>query len=136
MILIIGYVLLSLLVVTVVAAASSVYVEHKRLLSLADGASLAAADSFTLGQVDSTAATPSAVLSNERVKNVVHDYLNRNASFDRFNGLTVAGGTGTADNRTAAVVLTAVVHPPIVNFLVPDGIPITATSTARSQLRR
>jgi hypothetical protein len=34
------------------------------------------------------------------------------------------------------VVLTAAVHPPVVNFLVPDGILIEATSTARSRLLR
>ena len=38
-VLIIGYVMLALLVSTVVMAASSLYIEHKKLLSLADGAS-------------------------------------------------------------------------------------------------
>ena len=36
----------------------------------------------------------------------------------------------------AVVVLTAAVHPPVVNFLVPDGIRIEARSTARSRLTR
>ena len=56
MVFIIGYVVLALLVTTVVVDASSVYLEHKKLLSLADGASVAAADSFTLGQVEDPAA--------------------------------------------------------------------------------
>ena len=47
----IGFMLIALLVATVVMAASSVYLEHKKLLSLADGASVAAADNFTLGQL-------------------------------------------------------------------------------------
>ncbi|WP_342451715.1 pilus assembly protein TadG-related protein [Arthrobacter sp. H16F315] len=54
MVLIIGYVLLALLLSTVVIAASSVYIEHKKLLSMADGASVAAADSFTLGQLEAS----------------------------------------------------------------------------------
>ena len=58
-VMIIGYVLLALLVVTVVIGISSVYLEHKRLLSLADGASLAAADSYTLGEVGGEGGSPS-----------------------------------------------------------------------------
>ncbi|WP_343212954.1 pilus assembly protein TadG-related protein, partial [Arthrobacter sp. H5] len=37
-VLLIGYLLLSLLVVSVVMATSAVYIEHKKLLSAADGA--------------------------------------------------------------------------------------------------
>ena len=62
----IGFILIALLVATVVMAASSVYLEHKKLLSLADGASVAAADSFTLGQLGNAGGTPSAVLSGAR----------------------------------------------------------------------
>lgn len=36
-----------------VAAGSSVYIEHRKLLSLTDGASVSAADGFTLRQLDS-----------------------------------------------------------------------------------
>jgi hypothetical protein len=136
MVLIIGYVLLALLVTTVVAAASSVYIEHKKLLSLADGASVAAADSFTLGQLDSASGSPTAVLSSDRVRGTAVDHLNRDGAFTRFSGLTVAPATGSPDGATAVVVLGAAVHPPIVNFLVPDGIRIEATSTARSRLTR
>ena len=62
-VLIIGFVMLALLVSTVVMAASSLYIEHKKLLSLADGASVAAAGSFTLGEVETAGGTPSAALS-------------------------------------------------------------------------
>jgi hypothetical protein len=136
MVLIIGYVLLALLVTTVVTAASSVYLEHKKLLSLADGASVAAADSFTLGQLESASGSPTAVLSAGRVRSTAADYLNRDGAFARFSGLAVAPATGSPDGSSAVVVLSAAVHPPIVNFLVPDGIRIEATSTARSRLTR
>ena len=95
-VLIIGFVLLALLVATVVMAASSLYIEHKKLLSLADGASVAAADSYTLGQLENAGGTPSAVLSGARVRNAAVDYLGRNGAFGRFSGLAVAAGTGTA----------------------------------------
>lgn len=136
MVLIIGYVLVAMLVTAVVAAASSVYLEHKKLLSLADGASVAAADSFTLGQLQSTSGNPTAVLNGGRVRSTAADYLNRNGAFARFSGLAVSPVTGSPDGSTAVVVLSAAVHPPIVNFLVPDGIRIEATSTARSRLTR
>ena len=128
MVLIIGYVLLALLVATVVAAASSVYIEHKKLLSLADGASVAAADSFTLGQLRKRRRKPHRrPQTGARVRSAAVDYLNRNGAFARFSGLAVGPGTGSPDGSTAVVVLSAAVHPPVVNFLVPDGIRIEAT---------
>ena len=136
MVMILGYVLLALLVATVVIGVSAVYLEHKRLLSLADGASLAAADSYTLGEVSAEGGSPSAVLNPARVRNVAADFVARSPASQRFSGLAVSGATGTPDGSTAVVVLTAAVRPPVVNFLVPDGIRIEATSTARSRLTR
>lgn len=135
-VMIIGYALLALLVVTVVIGISSVYLEHKRLLSLADGASLAAADSYTLGEVTGETGSPSAVLGSERVRTVAADFVARSPASARFDGLDVTQGTGSPDGSTAVVVLSSVVHPPVVNFLVPDGIRIEAASTARSRLTR
>ncbi|MBA4101443.1 MAG: hypothetical protein C0488_04320 [Arthrobacter sp.] len=135
-VMILGYVTLALLVASVVIGISSVYLEHKRLLSLADGASLAAADSYTLGDVDTQGGSPSATLNPARVRNVAADFVSRSPAAQRFSGLAVAGSTGSPDGSTAVVVLTAAVHPPVVNFLVPDGIKIEATSTARSRLTR
>ena len=136
MVMILGYIVLALLVATVVIGISAVYLEHKRLLSLADGASLAAADSYTLGEVTSQGGSPSAVLNPARVRNVAADFVARSPASQRFSGLAVVGATGTPDGSTAVVVLAAAVHPPVVNFLIPDGIRIEATSTARSRLIR
>jgi hypothetical protein len=135
-VLIIGYVTLALLLVTVVIGISSVYLEHKRLLSLADGASLAAADSYTLGEVAGNGGTPSAVLGSGRVRSVAADFIARSPSSARFSQLGISAATGSPDGSTAVVVLSAAVHPPVVNFLVPDGIRIEAVSTARSRLTR
>ncbi|WP_240719822.1 pilus assembly protein TadG-related protein [Pseudarthrobacter sp. NamB4] len=136
LVMIVGYVLLALLVATVVIGISSVYLDHKRLLSLADGASLAAADSYTLGEVATQGGIPSATLNPVRVRNVAADFIARSPASRRFDGLSVTGATGSPDGATAVVVLSAAVHPPVVNFLVPDGIRIEATSTARSRLTR
>ncbi|MCZ2403913.1 hypothetical protein IV498_12155 [Paenarthrobacter sp. Z7-10] len=136
MVLIIGYVLLVLLLVTVVAAVSSVYLEQKKLLSVADGAAVAAADSYALNQVGGTTGAPVAALNRDTVNAVVRSYLDLNGTYALFSGLAVGAGTGTPDGRTAQVTLSAVVHPAMVNFLIPAGIEVSATSTARSQLKR
>ena len=133
-VLIIGYVLVSLLVVTVVMGASALYLGHKKLLSAADGAALAAADTFSLGQAAGPGEEPAAVLDPAAVQAEVNRYLALTSAADRLPGLTLDPDTGTSDGRTAKVVLTGVVHPPLVNFLVPDGIPITAVSEARARL--
>ncbi|MFD5276815.1 pilus assembly protein TadG-related protein [Pseudarthrobacter sp. NPDC058362] len=135
-VMVLGFVAMSLLVTTVVIGISSVYLEHKRLLSLADGAALAAADSYTLGEVQTRGGPPSASLNGARVRNVAADFVARSPGSLRFDGLSVAPATGTPDGATAVVVLTAVVRPPVANFLVPGGIPIEASSTARSRLTR
>ena len=135
-VMIVGFVLLALLLATVVVAASSIYIEHKKLLSLADGASVAAADSFTLGQLETGGGSPTAVLTGARVRSAAVEFLDRSSASTRFSGLAVGPGTGSPDGSTAVVVLSAAVHPPVVNFLVPDGIRIEASSTARSRLTR
>jgi hypothetical protein len=76
------------------------------------------------------------VLNPARVRAVAADFVSRSPAAARFQGLAVAGSTGTPDGSTAVVVLTAEVHPPVVNFLVPGGIAIEAASTARSRLTR
>jgi hypothetical protein len=89
-----------------------------------------------LGEVAGESGSPSAVLGSERVRNVAVDFIARSPSSARFDGLAVTGASGSPDGSTAVVVLSALVHPPVVNFVVPDGIRIEAASTARSRLTR
>lgn len=141
-ILVIGYLLICLLVVSVVLAVSSVYIEHKKLLSAADGAALAAADAYSIdvgggaGADPANGTTPLPVLRDSGVAESAAGYLTATGADSRFEQLSVDPATGAPDGRTARVVLTAVVRPPIVNFLVPAGIPIVAQSDARAELTR
>ncbi|MHA7278871.1 pilus assembly protein TadG-related protein [Arthrobacter sp. MDT2-2] len=137
-VLIIGYLLISLLVVTVVLAVSAVYIEHKKLLSAADGAALAAADNYSIpvGAGGAGATPPLPVLQGSGVEESTAGYLAATGAAARFEQLAIDPATGAPDGRTARVVLTAVVRPPIVNFLVPAGIPIVAQSDARAELTR
>ncbi|WP_104118115.1 pilus assembly protein TadG-related protein [Arthrobacter sp. B1805] len=132
-ILVIGYLLVSLLVLTVVLAVTAVYIEHKKLLSAADGAALAAADDYSIdiGTVGGTT-TPRPTLRDAGVEESAEGYLAATGAGTRFETLSIDPATGAPDGRTARVVLTAVVRPPIVNVLVPDGIPIVAQANARA----
>ncbi|WP_350224948.1 pilus assembly protein TadG-related protein [Arthrobacter sp. efr-133-TYG-104] len=132
-VLIVGFVLLSLLLATVVMAASAVYLEQKRLLSLADGAALAAADSFIVGDIGGESA-PATTLVDERVVSSANSYLASVDAFAAHDQLKIGPGTGSDPGGTAVVELTAVAHPPVVSFLVPDGVVVEVKSTARSRL--
>lgn len=135
-VLIIGFTALCLLVATTVIAVSAVHLEFKKLLSAADGAAVAAADSFTMADTATGEGPPAAVLAPERVRGVVASYLARDGSAARFEGLSVAAATGSPDGRTATVTLTAVARIPVVSVILPDGVPIRATSSARARLVR
>lgn len=136
MVLVIGFTLISLLVVTVVMAASAVYLEHKRLLSLADSAAIAAADTFTLASVSVSEDAPVPILNDAAVDHAVASYLSLTSAAEQFDSLAIDSSTGTPDGRTAHVVLSAVVHPPVVSFLLPDGVLLSVASDARSELTR
>ncbi|MFF2842345.1 pilus assembly protein TadG-related protein [Paenarthrobacter sp. NPDC057981] len=132
-VLILGYVLLALLLATVVMAASAMYLEHKKLLSLADGAALAAADSYLVEDLQG-GNVPAVSLADDRVLATAESYLDKSKAFAAHDRLVVAEGTGSEPGGTAVVVLRAVAHPPLVSFLVPEGMVIEAKATARSRL--
>jgi len=132
-VLILGYVVLALLLATVVMAASSVYLEHKKLLSLADGAALAAADSYLVGDLEG-GSIPAVSLMDDRVLAAAGSYLGKSNAFAGHERLEVGEGTGSEPGGTAVVVLRSVAHPPVISFLVPDGIVVEARATARSRL--
>lgn len=139
MVLAIGYVLLALLLITVVAASSSLYIGHKKLLALADGAALAAADTFVLGSATvgpggGVGSAPGTLLTSQGVNSAARQYLASSETPEGLDAIEVGAGTGTSDGRTAQVVVTGVVHPMFINFLVPAGIPLTVTGTARANL--
>lgn len=133
MVLLIGYVLLALLVVTVVAAAGSLYLGQKKLLSMADSAALAAADTFELNG-GSASSDPGTLLTNQGVLAAARDYLASIPAPEQISNVVLESATGAGDGRTAQVSITGVVHPLFINFLVPEGIAVTVTSTARANL--
>ena len=122
--------MLALLVVLLVTAATSLYLEKKRLFTVADGAALVGAEAFELDAVAFTPGGPRPVLESDDVASAVADYLAGNPAPD-LEGLTVEHAF-TADGRSATVTVGSVWHPPVVTLFVPEGMRIEATATARS----
>ncbi|MCU1544144.1 MAG: hypothetical protein JWM50_2009 [Microbacteriaceae bacterium] len=122
--------LLSLALVLLVVAATSLYLERKRLFTLADGAAIVGAEAFDLDDVTMTAAGVRPELHSTAVAAAVTDYVS--AAPDRgFESLAVERAV-SADGRSATVELSAHWHPPVVSLLVPDGFRIEVTAVARS----
>lgn len=123
------YGFLSLVLILLVVAATSLYLERKRLFVVADGAALVGAEAFAL---DDVALTPSGLrptLDSADVAAAVSGYLAQ-APTD-FESLEVERAE-TVDGRSATVSLSAYWHPPVVSLLVPQGFRIEVTAVARS----
>ncbi|GEK78847.1 pilus assembly protein TadG-related protein [Agrococcus baldri] len=124
----IGFAALALSLIIAVAAATSLLIERRRLFTVADGAALAAAEAFALEQVrfDGTGATPE--LADRAVDRAAAEWAARAAG--DLAQLRVDGAA--ADARSATVTISSAWRPPVVSLLLPEGIRLDVTSTARS----
>ena len=130
LILTIFYGFLALVLILLVTAATSLYLERKRLFTLADGAALVGAEAFDLQAVTMTPQGARPILESEDVALAVADYLTE-APVAGFDQLRVDEAL-TVDGRSATVTLSARWSPPVVSLLVPEGFPIEVTALARS----
>ena len=124
------YGFLALVLVLLVTAATSLYLERKRLFTLADGAALVGAEAFDLESVSITPSGPRPILESPDVATAVTAYL-AEAPTSGFEALEVRRAE-TVDGRSATVALAAMWRPPMLSLLVPDGFPIEVTAVARS----
>ncbi|MCP2030468.1 hypothetical protein L1277_000532 [Okibacterium sp. HSC-33S16] len=133
LILAIFYGMLALILILIVAAATSLYVERKRLFSLADAAALVGAESFELSTVSVTDGVPRVSLASSDVHEAVEEFLVNNpvGSFDDLRLEQAA----SLDGRSATVTLSSYWRPPVLTAFVPDGIRLDVTSVARSVFR-
>jgi hypothetical protein len=131
--LIIGLFTIAVAFVVIAAGATSLHLERLRLLTVADGAALAGAESFHVAEVSvqGDAVVPS--LSSVAVRAAVDDFVARSGRAD-LDGLAVVEA-GSSEGRSATVRLRSVWHPPILSPLLPDGLPVTVTSTAAARFR-
>ena len=136
--LVIFYGALSLVLVLLVIAATSLYLERKRLFTLADGAALVGAEAFDLSQVSMVRAVGNSSGSDEialdlespDIASAVTEYIAASPS-NHFDGLRLTQAE-TVDGRSATVGLSAQWRPPVLTLLVPDGLRIEVTAVARS----
>jgi uncharacterized membrane protein len=125
---------LCLILVLLVVAATSLYLERKRLFTLADGAALVGAEAFDLDEVAVTPDGLRARLETPDVAAAVTGYL-RTAPTTGFEDLALERAE-TVDGRSATVELSAYWRPPVVTAFVPEGIRIEVTAVARSVFSR
>jgi Putative Flp pilus-assembly TadE/G-like len=125
---------LALLVTLLVASATSLYLERKRLFTLADGAALVGAESFDLSDVSATSHGLNIELIPGDVRHAVNDYLHGNP-IGRFEALHLDEAT-TLDGRSAQVTVSAIWRPPVVTLFVPAGMRIDATAVSRTVFGR
>lgn len=121
---------LALLVTLIAASATSLYLERKRLFTLADGAALVGAESFDLDDTTMTPEGPRATLSDQAVRGAVGAYLASNPIGD-FEALHLDDAR-SPDGRSAQVTVSAIWRPPVVTLFVPEGLRIDATAVSRT----
>jgi hypothetical protein len=129
--LVIGCCVLALALILGVASATSLYVERKRLLSVADGAALVAAQSFDVSLApQSNASGVQPQLSNATVIDGARRYFS-SVPAATLHGATLVAAS-TPDTRTAVIRVRAAWLPPVISYFFPSGIPLEAESSARS----
>lgn len=122
---------LGLTLIIVAIGATSLYLERKRLLSLADGAALAGAEAFDLAAVGPGGDWRAPNLDSGDVLGAVEDHLA--VVPHRLEGLELVQA-GTPDGRSARVVLAAEWRPPVVGAVLPEALRLEVSATARSVL--
>ena len=125
----IGYGVLGLALILVVASATTLYLERKRLFTVADGAALAAAEAWELESVRIDGDRLTLELDDAEVHVAAVAYL-ADAATD-LEDIELVRAT-SADGRSATVTLRSVWRAPIHTDLIPVEVPIEVTATARS----
>ncbi|SFS15736.1 Putative Flp pilus-assembly TadE/G-like [Agrococcus baldri] len=124
----IGFAALALSLIIAVTAATSMLIERRRLFTVADGAALAAAEAFALEQVRFDGSSAAPELADGAVDRAAAAWASR-AGGD-LDGIRVDGAA--ADTRSATVTVSSAWRPPVVSLLLPEGIRLDVTSTARA----
>lgn len=127
-----GFVALSLVLVLIVTAATSLYLERKRLFTLADGAALVGAESYELDAIELVDGELRPRLTSAEVAREVVAYL-REAPLGGLDEVQLERAS-TDDGATAVVSLSSYWRPPVVTLFVPEGVRIDVTAEARSIL--
>lgn len=122
--------LLCLIIVLGVTVATSLYVERKRLFTVADGAATAAAEAFQLEDVTISNGHAVVTLTDEQVQAEAVRYL---STIQQPGSLPVRLlGASAPDGRSATVNIASSWKPPVVSLFFPAGMELTVSATART----
>ena len=129
---------ITLALVLVVASISSIYLERKELLALADALAADAADAVDAESYYTDPGAAHLPLTDDSVHAAVEEYLAAApaAVTGQFEDFAVVAPTGTPDGQVAEVTLAARVRPPVLPWvLMPwaDGFEIEVTARGMAQ---
>ncbi|WP_159611657.1 hypothetical protein [Glutamicibacter sp. JC586] len=133
LVLAIGLCAITLLTISVVLAVSAVQLKARQLLSIADGAVVASVDEF---EFVADGPNPRIQLNQQRVQHAVAKYLSDVGATGRVDNLQIRSVQIRPDGQGATLELSGSVQPPIVGWIVPQGVPISVNSTAQTVLSR
>jgi uncharacterized membrane protein len=125
------YGVLALALVLVVVAASSLYLERKRLFSLADGAALAGAEAWRLDEARIEGDALRLELDDGRIADEARAYL-ADAGGGTTAGPVELVRAASDDAQSATVTLRTTWRAPFSLEFLPIQVPIEVTATARS----
>lgn len=123
----IGMGLLALALILATAAATSLVVERRQLFTVADGAALVASETFVIDDLVGISA-PTQQLQDEAMLEAAENWVQAQDP----TGQTQVLDVYSVDGFSATVVVTREWNPFGLTWLLPDGIPITVTVTART----
>lgn len=132
--LLIGLCALLLLIASVTIGITQVYIEKSKLQALADQAASAVANSVET--VELNAEAPQVIFTDSQISEATRTFLTDSGAYSQFNQLAIGPATGSSDSRSANVELTSYARVPMVSLVLPEGVPISAQSTARSRLQQ
>ncbi|MBF4460379.1 hypothetical protein ITJ67_16650 [Pseudoclavibacter sp. VKM Ac-2867] len=127
--LILVFLMIGLAAAYVLVAATSLSIERKRLLTIADAVALSASESFSAADVVFSDGELQPVLSQTRVEDRALATL-EDLSAARTDSITLDSAT-SPDGVTAHIVITGAWSPPLAHALLPTGLRITVSSDAR-----
>jgi len=128
-----GAVMLALIMVFGVSSATSLLIERHRLFALADGAAVAASESFDLRGVRHTASGVVAPLTDAGVATAAGRYVSA-VGPGSLNGLVISRAH-TPDGRIARVTLSSLWSPPVVSEFFPATLWLSVTASSQAFIR-
>jgi hypothetical protein len=128
-----AYAALAAALIVVVSAATSLALERKRLLTVADGAALAAAEAWSFADAPPTGRVP-VRFDQAAVRAAVDEYLTAADAASGFHAFAVRQVTSDGE-RGVTVTLAATWQGGGSAGLIPVAVPIEVTATARSVIR-